>query len=100
MSETRRHQSEPSTHRAPLVTRAWHVLMTNGGGETIVAHQAQVRSGVLSFRNRPKPEHKNVLVRAFAPHVWLEVNLVDTPASGPVHLPVVHDIPGHRPSWR
>jgi hypothetical protein len=73
------------------IARVWHIYKCDGLGETVVANDCQILSGVLSFRNRLSFSGDYVLVRAFAPHDWHDVTLIDTPFRAPIQL---------TPSWR
>jgi len=70
--------------RPPTPTlRAWHIVMANGGDATVTAHSCESSSGVLEFFNREvAPDDyfgPGLLVRAFAPAAWQDVELVDVP---------------------
>ena len=67
--------------------RAWHIYKRDGLGETVVANDCLILSGVLSFHNRLSARGDSVLVRAFAPDDWHDVTLIDTtPFRVPIQL--------------
>jgi hypothetical protein len=73
-----------------IVTRAWHVVMANGGDVTVTAHRCTIRDGVLLFRNAPPPseeERSLILVRAFGREAWDDCALIDTPHAPAVQRP-------------
>jgi hypothetical protein len=87
------------TRAHPPVTRAWHVIMANGGDQTVTAHLCRVLSGVLLFINyTPHDEANRVLVRAFSPNAWRDVDLVDTPHAAVIQLASAGHYDGHRGS--
>lgn len=90
MPLTQRPEISSAIVRPPPLSRAWHIDLAHGGGETIVAHECHVLTGVLAFFNHPAPDDSNgdgVLIRAFGPRQWTEVALIDTPYATAVHLP-------------
>jgi hypothetical protein len=58
--------------------RAWHVIMNNGADQTITAHECDIFGGVLAFSTAFARADDFVVVRAFAPGAWQDVDLVDT----------------------
>lgn len=73
------------------VVRAWHVLLDGGVNDNVEAHLCEIRGGCLLFRNHsPQNDDDTVLVRVFSRHAWRDCELVDTPASPPVHVPAAH----------
>jgi hypothetical protein len=62
-----------------LPKRTWHVVTGSGADATIKAHHCDHLDGVLSFSDytRPDDDPNYVLVRAFAPGQWADVELVD-----------------------
>jgi len=72
--------------------RAWHVIMANGADQTVTAHDLDNFGGTLSFTTHQySGDDRPVIVRAFAPAAWRDVELVPTDDNVPICQPVQSD---------
>jgi len=78
---SRRNATRGSTTKAPPVREkyAWHIVTGTGADVTVSAHECDHYDGVLTFRNHTiyDGDRESVLVRAFGPGRWAEVEMVD-----------------------
>jgi hypothetical protein len=61
--------------------RAWHVVMANGADQTVIAQRCRLNADTIFFLNDDpdNPDEELVVVRAFGPGVWADLELVTMP---------------------
>jgi hypothetical protein len=87
---TKKKADRKQVEQLPMM-RAWHIILGDNSNATVAAHDCDIYTGVLQFSRQEiddlDEDRINVLVRAFAPTEWREVELVETPELTAVHTP-------------